>query len=396
MRPLSFTKNIGGLDKVFHAIRRGFAPGVSVDKFRLRCGLNSSLSLLVVEFFLSTQSRSGKEFITADTLIEQTLARPKFDLTLARLYFFALNLAMPGERLRPEQRNAGQLQRHVIKEHIYINGSWRITRIEKDASLEPFVRNASNFQSVRKWVNNYWFMLNQCKFVTRPDGGIETFPDTWGHLALILFFERYSVLNPLYDVDKLIQASFYQHIYELLGVPSSWLAQRVEGAADMFLKREFFNFEIFIESNEERKAIKNGKSPPRPEPGSMAQRRAAMVDQIIRRGENRRFIQGLYNGLCQISGVILRLPNEKFTVDCAHIRPLGNPHRGPDDVKNMLSLSPTMHRMLDRGCIYIDPSNLSIMLLHENNLPHLPQLLVRKGHGLSAKYIAYFNKNILK
>jgi len=91
MRPLSFTRNLGGLEKVFKAIRAGFLPGVSVAQFRERCGLSRDLSLLVTEFFLCTQVRDGVEYIVADTLVTATLNRSIFEDTLARLYFFALN-----------------------------------------------------------------------------------------------------------------------------------------------------------------------------------------------------------------------------------------------------------------------------------------------------------------
>ena len=57
MRPLSFTRNIGGLHNVYEAIRKGYAPGITVKDFRKRCGLNPDLSLLVTEFFLCTECR---------------------------------------------------------------------------------------------------------------------------------------------------------------------------------------------------------------------------------------------------------------------------------------------------------------------------------------------------
>jgi hypothetical protein len=238
-------------------------------------------------------------------------------------------------------------------------------------------------------------MMQQCKFVVRPDGTIETFPDAWGLLALKLFFERYSYLRPDSDVGVLTRAALSERVYELIGVDRSWLALRVEGAADMFVSHESYDLGIGIEGRGERNAAKLGEPMPRPRAGGPAQRRSAVMDQVVRRGENRRFIQGLYQGICQVSGVVLRLPNDEFTVDCAHIRPLGSPHHGPDDVGNILSLSPSMHRLFDRGCVYIDPSKHSIKLLHGNEgLPHLDKLDVREGHELSSEHLAYHNSKI--
>jgi HNH endonuclease len=397
MRPLSFTKNIGGLAKVHAAIRRGYAPGVSVPEFRRRCGLDGALSLFVVEFFLCTQVRGDREYIIHDTLVEQTLARAKFDTLLARLYFFAVNLAMPGERLSAIQQEAGALQRFVLGRHIYVNGAWRAERLDKDASLEPFVRSVEKFPSVRKWVNNYWFMMNRCEFAQRPDGTIESFPDTWGLLALNLFFDRHTALHPTDDIDGLVSAALDADLQQLVGVDESWLKSRIVGAADIFLRHEVYDLEIGIEieTKQERMAAKRGEPMPRPKPGTAAHRRQSLTTRLIRRDENRQFIKDLYGGVCQISGTVLRLPSNQFTVDCAHIRPLGSPHRGPDDVGNMLSLSPTMHRLFDKGCIHIDPDTLSIKLLHGNDQQHHARLLVKDGHGLLRDHIAYFNDNIL-
>jgi len=396
MRPLSFTKNIGGLEKVHAAIRSAYFPGITVPEFRRRSGLSAGLSLLVAEFFLCTHVRGNQEFIIHDTLIEQTLTRPKYDLTLARLYFFAVNLGLPGERLSPEQQEAGALQRFVLGKHIYVNGAWRAERIDKDRSLEPFVSSIEQFPSVRKWVNNYRYMMDQCMFVKRPDDTLETFPDTWGLLALNLFLDRYAFLNPGDDADELVAAEIKHDLHELIGVGKSWVRERVEGAADMFLKHEPYDFDVGQETKEEREAAKRGKELPRPRPGTAAERRTSLSNRLIRRGENRKFIHDLYGGMCQISGTTLRLPENQFTVDCAHIRPLGRPHSGPDDVGNMLSLSPTMHRLFDRGCIRIDPESFNITLLHGNDQGHLETLFVKDSHGPLRDHIAYFNSEIIK
>jgi hypothetical protein len=397
MRPLSFTRNLGGLSKVYYAIKRGYAPGITVPEFKKRCGLDNALSHLVVEFFLFTQVRARVEYVVRDTLIEQTLARPKFDLVLARLYFFAVNLAIPGERVRTDQQEAGRLQRHVLGEHIYVDNAWHLERMDKSASLEPFVRTVYRFPSVRKWVNNYSYMMKQCKFVGRPDGTIETFPDTWGLLALRLFFERYSYAKSEHDVESLASAALRERVNQLIGVDKSWLAARVEGAADIFVRRESYDLDIGIEGEEEREAAKRGRPMPKPKAGSPAQRRAISIDKIERRGDNRRYIRDLYRGVCQVTGITLRLPGDDFTVDCAHIRPLGIPHQGPDDVGNMLSLSPSIHRLFDRGCIYINPTDLSVKLLHGNDeLPHLDRLIVSDTHRLESEHIAYYNAKILR
>jgi HNH endonuclease len=395
--PLSFTKNIGGLQNVYGAIRSGYTPGISIGKFRKRCGLGPDRSLIATEFFLCTQVRDGQEHVLGDTLIAETLSQPTYSRLLARLYFFAVNLNMPGERLTPEHRQAGAMQNYVIREHAFVGDGLRRERFEKDQSLEPLIKQIGDFSSPvarRKWVNNYYFMAEQCGFVLAPDGHLETFADTWGALALRLFFERYVATNPTADVGTLVSAALAAEIHKLLGVSHSWLDGRLEGAAEMFLSNQVSVFEGFDETEAERNAARRGL--PAPSPGGEAKRRESVVKQIIRRGDNRRFLQDVYGGECQLSGIRLILPDGSCSVDCAHIRPLGAPHSGPDDVTNMLSIAPTMHRLFDRGCVRIDPETHAIRLLHGNAIPHLPQLRVRSPHTIGKGYLAYHAATILK
>ncbi|MGA9061030.1 MAG: HNH endonuclease [Terracidiphilus sp.] len=396
MRPLSFTRNLGGLRKAYKAIQDGYAAGVTVKQFRERCGLGSDISLLVTEFFLGTQVHDGDEFILADALIAQTLNQPYSRLT-ARLYFFALNLNMPGERIKEEHLNPAEMQNTLMREHLFVGDGFLAARFNKDLVLEPVVRGFGGFRSadaLRKWVNNYYHIAMQCDFVTTPDGGYETFPDTWGVLALRLFFERYTAVTPTSDVNELVSAAYARELNKLIGVPKSWLDERAAGAADIFLSDQGYMFLGSEEDDTERDAAKRGVEPPQPR--GQAGRRKSFSQQLIRRGANLRFLHNVYAGECQLSGVKLLMPGGSFSVDCAHIRPLGDPHRGDDDVGNMLSLSPTMHRLFDRGCVRIDPETHTISLLHGNDLPHLPRLLLRGNHLIQKGNLSYHLSKILK
>lgn len=395
MRPLSFTRNLGGFNKAYDAIRAGYAPGVTVRQFQNRCGLSHDVSFVVTEFFLATQIHRGEEYILADTLVTQTLSQP-YNRLIARLYFFALNLNMPGERLKADHRSPAIMQNTLVRDHLFINDGFSAKRFDKDGSIVPAVKGFGGFQShaaIRKWVNNYSYMAQQCEFIWTRDGHLETFADTWGPLALRLFFERYTATNPSPDVGAMVSAALDLQLYKLLGVPRAWLESRIAGAAEMFVSDQESVFLGFQETEAERQAAKRGIAPP-PLRGE-SKRREALIQQIIRRGENRRFLQTVYDGECQLSGVKLIMPDGSFSVDCAHIRPLGVPHSGMDEVSNMLSLSPTMHRLFDRGCIRIDPDTLAIKLLHGNDVPHRQRLLVRGNHVIDAANLAYHAKQII-
>lgn len=396
LRPLSFTKNLGGFRNAHAAIRKGYTPGISVQQFRRRCGLSDGQSLLVTEFLLGTQIQGDEERILADTLVVQTLSSPYSSL-IARLYFFAINLNMPGERLKELHSHPADIQNELLRQYLYAHDSLQPQSFDKDRSLEPKVKGIGQFQSrdaLRKWVTNYSYMFGQCGFVSTPENRLETFPDTWAALALRLFFERYAATNPNLDGVELIAEAKSRELHKLLGVPSTWLDERIAGAADMFLAGEESVFQGFEETDRERQAAAHGDAPPPPARGE-TQRRETSVRQLLRRSDNVRFLHAVYAGECQLSGVRLVMPDGSFSVDCAHVRPLGRPHSGEDDVSNMLSLSPTMHRLFDRGCIRINPDTLSITLLHGNDVPHRERLVLKGKHKIKRQNLAYHLSTLL-
>lgn len=133
MRPFSFTRNLGGLEKAYKAIRKGYAPDITVKLFRERSGLGPDLSLLVTEFILATKIREGDEIILADELITQTLRQP-FNRLLARLYFFAINLNMPGDRLRGDHMSPAEMQNTLIRRFLSKKTDFRSHSLTRTAS----------------------------------------------------------------------------------------------------------------------------------------------------------------------------------------------------------------------------------------------------------------------
>ncbi len=220
LRPLSFTKNLGGFQNAYAAIRKGYAPGISVQQFRRRCGLGDGQSLLVTEFLLGTQIQGDEERILADTLVVQTLSSPHSPL-IARLYFFAINLNMPGERIKELHSHPADIQNELVRQYLYADDSLQPQSFDKDRSLEPTVKGIGQFHSrdaLRKWVTNYSYMFGQCGFVPTPGNRLETFPDAWAALALRLFFERYAATNPNPDAVELIAEAKSRELHKLLGV----------------------------------------------------------------------------------------------------------------------------------------------------------------------------------
>jgi hypothetical protein len=392
MNPFSFTKNVGGFRQAYDAIRTGYSTGVTMREFKARCGLRGQ-SLLVSNYLLGAQIHDDEEVVLADSIVETTLSQ-HFSRLVARLYFFAVNLNMPGRRLDRNAHLWAEMQNTLVRDYLFETDGFSERRLDKN-QIQSVVAGYYRFQPgvLRKWVTNYRHMFEQCEFVSTPSGRVETFPDTWGPLALRLFFERYLSTNPDADAVALTSAANAQELYKLIGVPRAWLDDKITGAASMFLDNQRYMLTGSQEEQGEREAARRGRTPPL---GEEASRRDAIIKQVVRRSDNVRFLHQTYSGECQLTGSRLTMPDGSFSVDCAHIRPLGSPHFGKDSIDNMFSLSPNMHRLFDRGCVKIDPDSLSIELRHGNNLPHLSRVLIRENHPIDRANLSYYLSKILK
>ena len=117
----------------------------------------------------------------------------------------------------------------------------------------------------------------------------------------------------------------------------------------------------------------------------ITQRTQVTTSRIIRSSAIGNYVKRLYDYTCQISGVQLDTPNGRYAEAC-HIQPVGRPHNGPDDVSNVLCLSPNMHVLFDLGAISI---NEDLTLIGIEGI-----LNIRDEHDLSQEAIRYHRENI--
>ena len=102
--------------------------------------------------------------------------------------------------------------------------------------------------------------------------------------------------------------------------------------------------------------------------------------RILRDTKISRKIKKLYEYRCQLCGDVINFKNGLKYAEVHHIKPLGNPHNGPDIEGNVICVCPNHHALLDFGGIELDLSQLKIPLNHE----------------ILEEYIRYHNENIFK
>lgn len=111
-----------------------------------------------------------------------------------------------------------------------------------------------------------------------------------------------------------------------------------------------------------------------------AERQEVVVYRIIRDTALARQIKQLHNYKCQLCGHTIVLTNGSGYAEAHHIRPLGEPHNGPDIVENIICLCPNHHAELDYG---VRPLELS-------------DIQSTQGHPINSVYLQYHNEIIYK
>jgi len=121
-------------------------------------------------------------------------------------------------------------------------------------------------------------------------------------------------------------------------------------------------------------------------PGRGAQTRLA----IERNAAIAEWVKAMHNDTCQLCGTQLITPSGT-TSDAAHIKPLGEPHAGPDIVENVMCLCPNHHRLFDRGAWVV----LDGFIARDNvDGTEIGPLKVIAEHAMDPQYFAYHREQI--
>ncbi len=102
--------------------------------------------------------------------------------------------------------------------------------------------------------------------------------------------------------------------------------------------------------------------------------------RILRDTNLARRVKSLHQYRCQLCGYTLRLPNDLMYAEAHHVRPLGEPHSGPDTMENIVCLCPNHHAELDYGSRLLQGTELNVV----------------PGHSVGEEYIRYHNEVICK
>lgn len=114
--------------------------------------------------------------------------------------------------------------------------------------------------------------------------------------------------------------------------------------------------------------------------GEPARRVTTNIQRIIRDTALGREVKRLHAYRCQICRTRLECAGGPYA-EAAHIRPLGRPHDGPDDLGNLLCLCPNHHVLFDNGAFGITDTLVLIGLPGE--------LASVRGHIIDPRHLSF-------
>ncbi|MFD0167107.1 YDG/SRA domain-containing protein [Streptomyces decoyicus] len=114
-------------------------------------------------------------------------------------------------------------------------------------------------------------------------------------------------------------------------------------------------------------------------------RKATSTQRIIRSTKVADYVKKMHAYACQVCGLRIETPTGAYA-EAAHIKPLGHPHNGPDEIDNVLCLCPNHHTAFDFGMLIINDDRT---VMQRGSEPQTYQLREIHGHTINTKYLTY-------
>ena len=127
----------------------------------------------------------------------------------------------------------------------------------------------------------------------------------------------------------------------------------------------------------------------------MVMRRLQQTQAQIRNAKNVRELKALYEDACMFCGkqTVIGVGPAKHYSEAAHIKPVGEPHNGPDNKDNMLILCPEHHLQFDYGILRITRRHRLARWLLSSKVPDDPldgcELQIKSPHTLNPTYTSW-------
>lgn len=125
------------------------------------------------------------------------------------------------------------------------------------------------------------------------------------------------------------------------------------------------------------------------------ERTTTVQDRILRDQTLVTELKSQYDHTCQICGHRLQSASDAGYSEVHHIKPLGNPHNGPDIPENMLVLCPNHHADFDNGMLTVNPDTHTVTHAYDDRVSGT-QMTMHADHQIQSAFIEYHNDVIVE
>lgn len=162
--------------------------------------------------------------------------------------------------------------------------------------------------------------------------------------------------------------------------------ERVKGKSGFYICRFHLSTEKTIEKLEKqlKPNLKNTYE--------RTERKSSSINIIKRNPKLREHVKKLYENKCQVCNVFLKTHYGAISIG-AHIKGLGEPHNGPDQINNIICLCPNHSWQFDFFGFYIDGETFEIKGLkgYEGK-----KLAIKEGHNIDKEFFKYHHEQYKK
>ena len=123
------------------------------------------------------------------------------------------------------------------------------------------------------------------------------------------------------------------------------------------------------------------------------ERTTTVRDRILRDQTLVTVLKSQYDHTCQICGHRLQSATDTGYSEVHHIKPLGDPHNGPDVPENMLVLCPNHHTDFDNGMLTVNPDTRIVNHAYDDRVSNT-QLTIHADHHINPAFLEYHNNTI--
>jgi hypothetical protein len=417
--PGSFTKNLGwnqtppGLNRLHVVIRAGFggvAQSVTREQFRTHCGIaDRDRQLIPLNFFLHNTVMNGANYVTVDELVRHAISNPhsrRFD----HLALFSLHLARMGRRVGVAgDPHGAEFANEFVRVQLWNNGGWARSQLTEQVVEATFATSVqATADTIHKCMTNYLFIAEMMGLRGGRTPVINSHAEEWVGPGLFMAFDRYSVdrrTDTALGREELLAMVRTDELHKLMGITQTYLDSTSSVIADEYLQlgglaritgQAVLNAAgVAVISSPVAASV--GDTPiwsdEDAQDAALVERRLQEILAQMRNPRNVRELKELYQDACVFCGrqLVVGVNPSKHYSEAAHIKPVGNPHNGPDRKDNMIILCPEHHLQFDRGVLRIERHHGDFQVISKIVEDPLNgrTLLLRSPHSLDEECVRW-------